>query len=156
MNQIERDFFGLLDMTHQVRDVAVSTLDSDDLAFTIPGCLSLGEVLQALGDVEASYAQSFQTMKQDSSVQAPGREGVTSGEAAIEWLHGLDAELKAALSSLSDEDLGKPIDRGGWELPVSANFHTYREAVLISFGKLDCYLRALGKNLPEQWIAWVG
>jgi hypothetical protein len=41
-------------------------------------------------------------------------------------------------------------------MPVVANFHTYREAVLILFGKLDIYLRALGKDLPEEWIAWVG
>lgn len=156
MNQIERDFFGLLDMTHGVRDQVIAAIDSQDLAFALPGCLSLGELLQSLGDVEASYTQSFKTMKHDFSVQAPGWEAITSGPAAIEWLHGLDEELKAALSALSDEELAKPIDRGGWELPAMANFHTYREAVLITFGKLDCYLRALGKDLPEQWIAWVG
>lgn len=156
VNQIERDFFGLLDMTHQVRDQAIATLDSQDLAFSLPGCKPLGEVVQTLGDVETSYTRSFATMKQDLSVQAAGRERVTSGEAAIEWLHGLDEQLKGAVSKLSDEDLAKPVDRGGWQMPAMANFHTYREAVLITFGKLDCYLRALGKGLPEEWIVWVG
>ncbi len=156
MNQIETEFFGLLDMTHGVRDGAVGLLSGADLAFRIEGCKSVGEVLQELGDIEAMYTQSFKTMEQDFSVQAPGWEGISSGATAVEWLHGLDAELKAALAALSDEDLGKPIDRGGWQMPVMANFHTYREAVLIQFGKLDCYLRALGKRLPDQWVAWVG
>ena len=156
MNQIETEFFGLLDMTHGVRDGAIATLDGEDLAFSLSGSLAVGEVLRAFGDVEASYTLSFKTMKQDFSVQAQGWEAIASGAAAVAWLHGLDAELKAALSALSDDDLGKPIDRGGWQMPVMANFHTYREAVLIQFGKLDCYLRALGKHLPEEWVAWVG
>ncbi|MDH3260451.1 MAG: DinB family protein [Acidimicrobiia bacterium] len=156
MNQIEKEFFGLLDMTHEVRDDAIATIGAADLVFRIEGCKSLGEVLQDLGDIESMYTQSFKTMKQDFFVRAPGRENVTSGEATVAWLHGLDGELKAALSALSDEDLAKPIDRGGWQMPVLANFHTYREAVLIQFGKLDCYLRALGKDLPDEWAAWVG
>ena len=156
MNQIEQQFFGLLDMTHGVRDEAIATLGSEDLSFRIEGCPSVGEVLQTLGDVEAMYTRSFETMKMDFTTQAPGRENIVSGQAAVGWLHGLDGELKAALSALSDDDLAKPIDRGGWEMPAMAQFHTYREAVLISFGKLDCYLRALGKSLPEEWVAWVG
>ncbi len=156
MNQIEREFFGLLDMTHGIRDQAIATLGAGDLAFAIEGCAPVGEVLQAFGDIEWMYTESFRTMAQDFSLQAPGRENVTSGETAVEWLHGLDGRLKTALSSLSDEDLGKPVDRGGWQMPLMANFHTYREAVLIQFGKLDCYLRALGKDLPDEWVAWVG
>jgi len=156
MNQIEQDFFGLLDMTHKVRDEAVATLGSTDLAFRIEGCKSVGEVLQDLGDIETMYTRSFETMKMDFAAQAPGRENIVSGEAAVGWLHGLDGELKAALSALSDDDLSKPIDRGGWHMPAMAQFHTYREAVLIQFGKLDCYLRAMGKDLPEEWVAWVG
>ena len=156
MNQIERDFFGLLDMTHNVRDAAILTFEAEDLDFSIEGCRSVGEVLRHLGDIEWSYAESFKTMTQDFSLQAPGREVVVSGETAVAWLRGLDDELKEALSGLSDADLAKPLDRGGWQLPVMANFHTYREAVLITFGKLDCYLRALGKSLSDEWVAWVG
>lgn len=156
MNQIETEFFGLLDMTHEMRDTAVGLLSAADLAFRIDGCKSVGEVVQDLGDIEAMYTRSFQTFTQDFSATAPGRDNVTSGEAAVSWLEGLDGELKAALSALSDDDLGKPVDRGGWQMPLMANFHTYREAVLIQFGKLDCYLRALGKDLPDEWIAWVG
>ena len=156
MNQIEQQFFGLLDMTHGVRDQAIALIDAEDLTFSIEGCPPLGKVLTAFGDVESMYSESFKTFKQDFSIQAPGRETVTSGPAAIEWLHGLDSDLKAALAALSDDDLAKPIDRGGWEMPAMANFHTYREACLILFGKLDIYLRALGKPLPEEWVAWVG
>jgi hypothetical protein len=156
MNKIEKDFFGLLDMTHKVRDEAIATVGAEDLEFRIEGCPTLGKVLTGFGDVETTYTESFKTFKQDFSLQAPGREEVTSGSAAVEWLHGLDAEFKAALSALSDDDLAKPVDRGGWQMPAEINFHTYREAVLIQFGKLDVYLRALGKTLPEEWVAWVG
>jgi hypothetical protein len=156
MNQIEREFFGLLDMTHKVRDDALATIDAGDLGFRLEGCPPLADVVRALGDVEYAYARSFSTMTQDFSARAPGGENVTSGQSAVEWLRGLDVELKAALSALTDEDLAKPIDRGGWQLPAAANFHTYREAVLIQFGKLDCYLRGLGKGLPNEWTAWVG
>ena len=156
MNQIETEFFGLLDMTHGVRDQAIGTIAAADLAFAVEGGRTLGELVQNLGDVEWQYSQSFKTMKQDFSLPAPDREKVTSGDAAVEWFHGLDVDLKAALSALSDEELAKPIDRGGWQMPVMVNFHTYREAVLILFGKLDIYLRALGKDLPEEWVAWVG
>jgi hypothetical protein len=143
-------------MTHGVRDGAVGLLSGADLAFRIEGCKSLGELLQDFGDVEAMYTRSFETFKLDFSTRANGRENVASGEAAVAWLHGLDGELKAVLSALSDDELGKPVDRGGWHMPAMANFHTYREAVLIQFGKLDCYLRALGKDLPDEWVAWVG
>lgn len=156
MNQIEKEFFELLDMTHGIRDQVIGLLSAPDLVFRIEGCKSVGEVVQDLGDIEAMYTGSFKTFKQDFFARAPGRDDVTSGEAAVAWLHGLDGELKAAISALSDEDLAKPVDRGGWQLPAMANFHTYREAVLIQFGKLDCYLRALGKELPEEWRAWVG
>lgn len=156
MNQIETEFFALLDMTHGIRDSAVGLLSAADLAFRIEGCKSVGEVVQDLGDIETMYTGSFKTFKQDFAARAPGRDNVTSGEAAVAWLHGLDGELKAALTALSDDDLAKPVDRGGWQMPAMANFHTYREALLIQFGKLDCYLRALGKDLPDEWKAWVG
>ncbi len=156
MNQIETEFFGLLDMTHGIRDSAVALIGGADLAFRIEGCKSLGEVLQDLGDIETMYTGSFQTMKMDFAAQAPGRDDIASGAAAVAWLHGLDGDLKAALAALSDDDLAKPIDRGGWHMPALVQFHTYREAMLIQFGKLDCYLRALGKELPEEWVAWVG
>ncbi len=156
MNQIETEFFGLLDMTHGIRDSAVGLIGGADLAFRIEGCKSLGEVLQDMGDIETMYTRSFQTMKMDFTAQAPGRDDISSGEAAVAWLHGLDGELKAALAALNDKDLAKTIDRGGWHMPALVQFHTYREAMLIQFGKLDCYLRALGKDLPEEWVAWVG
>lgn len=156
MNQIERDFFELLDMTHQVRDLVLDLVGEADMAAALPGCPELRSVIQAMGDVEHSYTESFRSFVQDFSVSAPGREGVTSGESAKSWFAALDTQLKESLSALSDEDTSKMIDRGGWQIPALANFHTYREAVLILFGKMDCYLKSLNKDLPEMWVQWVG
>lgn len=157
MNQIEREFFHLVDMTHNVRDSILALIGEEDMAFNLPGNKTLGELVLEYGDVEHVYTLSFKTFKQDFGSKAPGREEVSSGPSAVSWLHGLDEEFKKTLSGLSDEDLaGRHVDRGGWEMPVMANFHTYREAVLILFGKTDIYLKALGKELPEEWRAWVG
>jgi hypothetical protein len=32
----------------------------------------------------------------------------------------------------------------------------YKEALLIFYGKTSVYLKATGKELPEQWLAWIG
>jgi hypothetical protein len=157
MNQIEKEFFGLLDMTHKVRDSGLAALSDEDLAFRIPGCPTVGDLVVELGDVEFAYTRSFSTFVLRFESNAPGREQVTNAAAAIDWLHGLDVQLKEALAALSDTDLsGKQVERGGWKMPVIANFHTYREALLILLGKLDLYLKALGKELPETWTEWLG
>ncbi len=157
MNQIEREFFGLLDMTHKVRDLALKSIGSDDLAFSLPGCPTIAELVMGMGDVEWAYIQSFKTFSLEFDAPAPGRDRVTSGEAAAEWLRDLDLQLKEAVAALSDGDLtGRQVERGGWQMPALANFHIYREAVLIFFGKLDCYLRALDKETPDEWVTWVG
>ena len=157
MNQLEREMFGLLDMTHKVGDLALVQITGEDLAFSLPGCPALGQLLMDIGDVEWAYTQSFKTYTLDFAERAPGRDRVISGASAVEWLQTLDQQLKEAVAALSDEDLtGRQVERGGWQMPVVANFHTYREALLISFGKLDCHLKALGKDLPKEWIAWVG
>ncbi len=157
MNQIEREFFGLLDMTHKVRDLALNRIGSDDLAFSLSGCPTIAELVMVMGDVEWAYIQSFKTFSLEFGAPASGRDSVTSGEAAAEWLRDLDLQPKEAVAALSDGDLtGRQVERGGWQMPAPANFHTYREAVLIFFGKLDCYLHALDKDMPEEWLAWVG
>ena len=32
----------------------------------------------------------------------------------------------------------------------------YREALLIFYGKVSVYLRAIGKALPRNWQEWIG
>jgi len=157
MNEIEKHFFDVLDMTHDVRDQALRVITGADMDATLPGNPELRKLLQEMGDIEHAYTESFITFKLDLSLRAPGRDNLTFGEAAVGWFAGLDRRLKEALSALSDETIsGTTIDRGGWKVPVITNFHIYREAILILFGKIDCYFKGLAKSLPEIWVEWVG
>jgi hypothetical protein len=111
-----------------------------------------------MGDVERSYIDSFRTFKQSWAVRntEPGLDG--SVERLKTWYQALDAELDAALEAIPQGDLQtKVVDRGGgFMMPLGAQFHTYREAILIFCGKCSVYVRALGKPLGKQWQDWIG
>ncbi len=70
----------------------------------------------------------------------------------------LDAALEAVLESISDEAFRDTrIDHGGgYILPMRGIFHTWVEALVIVYGKLDVYLRAMGRSRSEQWVDWIG
>ena len=111
-----------------------------------------------MGDTTHAYVTSYDTLKMDFSLKAPDRDQPSDGRALAAWIRGKETDLKRALSPLNDEDLNTPvIDRGrDWVVPRMMQFHIYREALLIFFGKLDVYLRAAGKERPEIWRQWVG
>jgi hypothetical protein len=158
MNRIEREHFGLLGMTHEIRDLMLATLTPEDLVFHPPGDNPpLRELCVEQGRCEHLYARSFATLKIDFREPLPEGKGLRPGEPLIDWFHRLDADLDGALRSISDDDIEKKaVDRGGWTAPLSMQFHIYREGLLIFFGKVDVYLRALGKARPEKWKGWVG
>jgi hypothetical protein len=66
-----------------------------------------------------------------------------------------------ALEALSTDDMGRRIERLDFEegyfspLPTE-QFDVYREALLIFYGKVSVYLRALSKPFPERWRSWIG
>jgi len=64
--------------------------------------------------------------------------------------------MKAAVSALSDEDLTKTVDRGGFMMPVELQLDVYLQALLIFFGKATVYLKAMNKPLPEQIKEYIG
>jgi uncharacterized membrane protein YccC len=158
MNSIVSQFGELLTMTHALREQMVSLLTDADLAYRLPGANpTLGKLCREWGEVQHAYTESFKTFKQDFSyrTEEPGVE--TSVEWLTAWYKTLDAEMAAALEALSEADIqSRVVDRGGWSLPVTANFHTYREAVLIFGGRASVYLKALEKSLPDQWRSWIG
>lgn len=158
MNSITSQFGELLTMTHALRAQMVSLLTDADLAYRLPGANpTLGALCREWGEVQHAYAESFKTFKQDFSYRSGQPQFETSVAQLQAWYGALDAELAAALAALSEEDVqGKMVDRGGWSLPVTTNFHTYREAVLIFCGRASIYLKALEKPLPEQWQTWIG
>lgn len=141
---------------HDMRGKVLASLTDADLAFAITGNPSLGELLADFVGVEDSYGESFTTLKQDWSSYKPGAalSSVAAYQAAFDASFG---KVKSALSGYTMEQ-GKTVtvNRGGWEPTLTQQFDTYAQAVLIIFGKLTVYLRAMGKTLPERWHEWVG
>ncbi|TMD44669.1 MAG: hypothetical protein E6I93_17955 [Chloroflexi bacterium] len=64
--------------------------------------------------------------------------------------------MKATVSALSDEDLKKTVDRGGYAMPVDMQLDVYLQALLIFFGKATIYLKAMNKALPQQVQDYIG
>lgn len=153
MNRLMQNQLEILKQTLNLRDEVLQSLANADLAYRLPGNLSLGELVREFGSVEAAYTRSFREFSLRFT-EAPAEPGTLEG--LREWFAGLDRELVEALSALQDADLERPVDRGGWSLPAEVNFHVFREAVLIFAAKAVVYLRALGKPLPGQLEAWIG
>jgi hypothetical protein len=156
MNSIVSTQFDLLHETVALRDQMLAQLSDADLAYRLPSNPSLGELIKQMGDVQKSYGDSFKTFKHDYSARSdePGLAG--SVDKLRNWFKQLDSDLETALSALSEEDIqAKKIDRG-WTVPVLVQFHIYREALLIFYGKASVYLKALQKQPTEQWQGWIG
>jgi hypothetical protein len=157
MNTLITQHSQLLHEMMRLRNEMMAKISDADLAYKLPGNPTFGEVCKAVGEVEQSYLDSFKTFKQDFSYRNNEPGLATSVSKLNAWFKKLDDDLEATLNGLSEEDVqGKMIDRGGWSMPVGAQFHTYREALLIFYGKSDVCLKALGKPLTEQWKGWIG
>ena len=119
--------------------------------------MTLGALCREMAEVEYMYIESFKTFKKDWRYKAPN---VAAFEIKLDVLRQTFAEqeqaFKAALAALSDETINtQTVDRGGFEPTIRAQFHVYREALLIFYAKVSIYLRALGKEFPEQWKYWI-
>jgi hypothetical protein len=64
--------------------------------------------------------------------------------------------MKSLVEAFSDDDLKKTIDRGGgFAMPVEVQLDVYLQAMLISFGKLSVFLKAMGRPLPDSIKDWI-
>ena len=118
--------------------------------------MTLGMLLREIGEIEHSYIQSLQTFKQDWSyhnTEAGLESNVTRLKA---WYQTLDDEMKATVFALSDEDLTRTVDRGGFSMPVELQLDVYLQALLIFLGKATIYLKAMNKPLPQQIQEYIG
>jgi hypothetical protein len=117
----------------------------------------LGALCLQIGEVEQAYIQSFRTFQQDFSYrnEDPGLDSST--ERLKSWFRELDAELRSVIEALSEDDINRRlIDRGGeFQLLPRVQLEVYKEALLIFYGKVDVYLKTLGKERPEQWQEWI-
>lgn len=157
MNTLMEQQSGLLHDMFRLRNEMMANLSDADLAYKLPGNPTFGELCKSMGEVEQSYIDSFKTFKLDFSYRNHEPGLATSVAKLNDWFKKLDDELVATLNALSEADVQtKLVDRGGWTMPVVAQFHTYREALLIFYGKADVYLKALDKPLTQQWKDWIG
>jgi len=156
MNKFVQEHGGMYHETQVMREQLMDILSDSDLAFTPGGANpTLGEICKEMGEVEYSYIGSIKLLKHDWSYRnaEPGLAGNVSQLKA--WFTKLDDQLKVAMEGLNDEDLTKTIDRG-WPVNMGTQLHVYREALLIYYGKIAVYLKAMGKTMPQQWQEWIG
>ena len=126
MNRYMTEKWPWIEGTHQMRSQLLDILNDDDLTFNPGGQnMSLGALCRQLGEVEHSYAQSLKTFQQDWSYRNEDTALEGSVARLKEWFQELDEELKAAADALSDEDLKKTIDRGGFAMPVDLQLDVY-------------------------------
>lgn len=160
MNTLVQQFSPILGMTLDLRHQLVDHLTDADLTFRLPGAnITLGALCREMGEVEHAYAESFRTFHMDFSYRHADAGVETSVAALKRWYQALEAELMAALSALSEDDLNRrTIERGpGFNPTPAVQFHTYREALLIFYAKVSLYLKAMNKPYPtEQWLYWIG
>jgi hypothetical protein len=159
LNSIMTDYFPVFEMYQAIRAQLMETLADSDLSYTPGGANPrLGLLCREIGEVEQAYIDSFKSFRLDFSYRntTPGLESSVAQLAG--WYADLDAELKAMVAGLSQEDISaRKVDRsGGFQLPPQLQLNVYQEALLIFYGKAAVYLKAMGKTMPQQMQDWIG
>lgn len=157
MNRAMQEKWPTIEGTHGMRAAFLDLLSDEDLGFNPGGRnVTLGALCREAGDVEHSYTQSLKTFTQDWSYHYTDVGIETSVTQLKAWFQKLDEEMKAAVSALSDEELQKAVDRGGYSASVDFQLDIYLQALLIFFGKVTIYMRAMNRDLPKQFDEWIG
>lgn len=146
-----------------LRNQLMELLTDDDLAFRpAAGTFRLGELCREIGDIEHSYVEALRTFRQDFDWRNHDPRMEHSVAALTKWYAILDQELLDAIQSLTEDDIAnRRIQRDDFGVddfaPLAAQeLDIYREALLIFYGKVSIYLRAMGRELPSHWTAWIG
>ena len=155
-NSIVQTEFGILDQTLAIRHEILSAISDDDLAFTLPGNPSFGEVCKRMGDTDQMYIDSFTTFTMDYATSKDDATLATSVDALKTWFTDLERDMKTALSAIPQSDLDTRMIERGFSVPIRVQFHIYREALLIFYAKAVVYFNAMGKPLPKQLGEWIG
>ena len=157
MNKDILQFWDLNRMYTPLRDELMASLTDEDLAFTPGGeNPTLGELCRELGETQHAYVQSFETFKIDFSYRTEDESYLGSVAKLTAWYQQLDKELEAELETVSDDDVANiMMDRGGYEVPLHISLDILREALLIFYGKVSVYLKAMGRERTEMWRDWI-
>jgi len=157
MNRYMQEKWPWIEGTHAMRSQILDTLSDADLPFSPGGQnMTLGALCRQMGEIEHSYVQSLKTFKQDWSYRNMEVDSESSVARLKAWFQTLDDELKTTVSAFSDEDLMKTVDRSGFTMPVELQLDVYLQALLIFFGKVTIYLKAMNKPLPPQIQEYIG
>ena len=157
MNTLLERELPLLEQTLSLRAQLLEVLTDADLGHALPGNPSLGELCREAGHLDGIYIDSFRTFVVDWNGKGTPQEAETKVSVLRDWYSRSDADLKAVLAAIPEEEVqGRQVDRGGYSVPVGVQFHIYRESILIFCGKASVYLRALGKSPQGQWRQWIG
>jgi hypothetical protein len=154
-SEFDHEYLG----SHDLRDQLLDMISDQDLAYKLPGSNpTLGELCEEMGQTQQVYTQSFKTLKQDWAYRGSKPDAANSVASLKAWFKALDAELYEAVSVLSEDDVqNKRIDRGHEFTPsLFVQFQVYHEAVLIFYAKASVYLKALNKQLTDQWKIGIG
>lgn len=156
-NSIVTGEFEILHLTQAMRNQLMELLTDADLAYALPGNMTLGELCANSGQVQQSYIDSLKTFAQ-SFDYAPVEPGVaTSVERLKAWFARLDRDMDDAFAAIPEAEVqNRVIDRGGHTMPVRVQLHVYREGLLIFYGRATLYLNALGKEWSDQMKGWIG
>jgi uncharacterized damage-inducible protein DinB len=158
MNSIMQDYYPLFTAYQAMRSQLMELVSDEDLKFRPSEANpTLGALCVEIGETERSYIESLKEFKQDFLYRNEEPGLAESVEQLSGWYEALDRELVEVVGSLSDEDLQtRTIDRGGgFTVLPRAQLDIYREALIIFYGKVSVYLKAMGKTLPEQWQEWI-
>ena len=158
MNSDIQQFWELNRMYTPLRNELMDTLSDKDLNFSPGGeNPTLGELCRELGETEYAYVQSFKSFKIDFSYRTNDDSYLSSVAKLKSWYQHLDEDLEAVLEQIRDEDVvNKRMDRGGYEVPIHISLDIFREALLIFYGKVSVYAKAMNKKLPQMWQDWIG
>jgi hypothetical protein len=123
---------------------------------------TLGALCREIGEIEHTYVESLRTFRQDFGYRNPDARLETSLDALASWYAELDRDLADAIAALSEDEIAnrrivrKDFDISDFSPSPAIQLDIYREALLIFYGKVSVYLRAMGKPLPGHWPHWIG
>src|SRR5689334_17946146 len=133
MNGFLQELWPWIEGSHQMRTALLDILTDTDLAFSPGGQnMTLGALCREFGEIEHSYTESLKTFKQDFKYRNtdPGLE--MSVSRLKSWFQSLDDEMKAAASTLTEDDFTKIVERSsGYAMPIRLHFDVYLQALLI-------------------------
>lgn len=152
------DLKSYLEGCHMMRNGTLERLSDADLQFSPGGDnLSLGELFKQLGEHQYSYLHSLMTLKQDWSYRNEEVGLSTSLTQLKKWFDQLDQQMLDLVKSFDETDLLKQVDRTNGSIrPIISQLDIYIQTMLIFFGKIVIYFRAMQKPLPPSIEEYIG